>query len=97
VEDLLFNGLERRECTNDAQQLAEISQICVRESRKRFSRHSSESGCGKKRGKRTNGTRGKEKKVKKVEKRKDNYSTGMLFFSFSASFFLILTLRIPFL
>ena len=37
VEDLLFNGLEKRECTNDAQQLAEISQICVRESRKKFS------------------------------------------------------------
>ena len=38
MEDLLLeNGLEKRECTNDARQLAGISQICVRESRKRFS------------------------------------------------------------
>ena len=38
-----------------------------------------------------------ERKSEKSGKGKNNYSTGMLFFSFSASFFLILTLRIPFL
>ena len=69
VEDLLFNGLEKRECTNDAQQLAGISQICVRGSRKRFSLHSSKSGCGKKRGGRMNGTKRKGEKSEKSGKK----------------------------
>ena len=70
MEDLLLeNGLEKRECTNDAQQLTGISQICVRESRKGFSLHSSESGCGKKQGERMNGTRRKREKVKKKWKK----------------------------
>ena len=50
-------------------QLAGISQICVRESRKRFSPHSSESGCGKKRGERMNGTGRKGEKSEKSGKK----------------------------